>query len=386
LKKFWLGHLDLSKKVTIIGAGFSGLISAYSFKKNNIEFEILEGSDRVGGKIQSTVTDAGVVESGANAIVLSEHVKKILNELDVTYLESTPHLKRLIFRDGLLKSFPYLSFAELTQSFFKLFHKLPSDHKDLSVFEFWKPLLGEKVCKEVLTPALQGIYATPCENLSFTQVFDQKFNFEGARYFQYLKHLKSLAKGFKSVSFQEGMNSLIHALEKELQGNIKLNQKIENPPPNSLICTDPLNAFQLTSEPALQNIKLNPIYSLTLELQESIPELNQSFGALFPKNSFQILGILCNHQIFNRKKNPSYTFISSKEIEHTEITVFLKEIKISSQLKVLNSYSYKWPKGLPEYNESITQQWEQLERSNYAFFGNYTSKISLRAILEQACF
>src|SRR5688572_30953205 len=45
------------KKVTIIGAGFSGLSAAYALYLRNIDFEIIESGKEVGGRVFSHTID-----------------------------------------------------------------------------------------------------------------------------------------------------------------------------------------------------------------------------------------------------------------------------------------------------------------------------------------
>lgn len=60
--------INKKPKVIIIGAGFAGLSAAYALHKKNIEFIILEGRNRIGGRVFSHTIDRSenlVVEMGA---------------------------------------------------------------------------------------------------------------------------------------------------------------------------------------------------------------------------------------------------------------------------------------------------------------------------------
>jgi protoporphyrinogen oxidase len=54
-------HLDLTKTVHIYGAGIAGLLMAYQLKKKAIPFKIYESEKRVGGKIQTRITEFGLI-------------------------------------------------------------------------------------------------------------------------------------------------------------------------------------------------------------------------------------------------------------------------------------------------------------------------------------
>ena len=65
------------KKVIIIGAGFAGLMAAYTLHKRNIDFEILESRDRIGGRVFSHFfggSDNLVVELGAEWVGLDHNL------------------------------------------------------------------------------------------------------------------------------------------------------------------------------------------------------------------------------------------------------------------------------------------------------------------------
>ncbi len=59
------------RHVTIWGAGFSGLILGYFLKDQGYNVTIHEKSNKVGGKIQTKRTGAGMAEKGPNALYLN---------------------------------------------------------------------------------------------------------------------------------------------------------------------------------------------------------------------------------------------------------------------------------------------------------------------------
>lgn len=61
----------MSKKVAIIGAGITGISSAYYLKhyKPDIDVTIFEATNRPGGKIQTYRKDGYTIELGLNLIL-----------------------------------------------------------------------------------------------------------------------------------------------------------------------------------------------------------------------------------------------------------------------------------------------------------------------------
>jgi monoamine oxidase len=72
--------------VIIIGAGLSGLVSAYRLKQANVPFKILEARDRLGGRIFTKITENGTpIEMGATWFGRPhQNLIKLLNELGLS--------------------------------------------------------------------------------------------------------------------------------------------------------------------------------------------------------------------------------------------------------------------------------------------------------------
>jgi monoamine oxidase len=78
----------MPKKIIILGAGLSGLLTAYRLQKKGFDIEIIEARDRIGGRIHTIYSDTGQVEMGAtwfNDIHIN--FRKLLSELDLEYFE-----------------------------------------------------------------------------------------------------------------------------------------------------------------------------------------------------------------------------------------------------------------------------------------------------------
>ena len=75
--------------VIIIGAGLSGLLTAYRLKKEGISFKILEARSRIGGRINTVSgSDSTPVEMGATWFGdQHRHLKALLEELGIDYFE-----------------------------------------------------------------------------------------------------------------------------------------------------------------------------------------------------------------------------------------------------------------------------------------------------------
>ena len=77
--------MDNQKEIIIIGAGLSGLTLAYLLSKQNISVTILEGSERIGGRIQTTKGNLETpLELGATWFSdIHKHLLSLLEELGI---------------------------------------------------------------------------------------------------------------------------------------------------------------------------------------------------------------------------------------------------------------------------------------------------------------
>lgn len=78
----------MTKKITILGAGLSGLLTAYRLQNKGFDIEIIEARNRIGGRIHTINSDTAQVEMGAtwfNAIHVN--FRNLLSELELGYFE-----------------------------------------------------------------------------------------------------------------------------------------------------------------------------------------------------------------------------------------------------------------------------------------------------------
>src|ERR1700704_4581526 len=92
--------------VKVIGAGFSGLVTAYYLVKAGFKVQVVEKSARVGGLIRTIQTPQGPVETAANGIRNSVRLEAMCADLGVPLQTTRREARaRFIFR-GEPKRFP----------------------------------------------------------------------------------------------------------------------------------------------------------------------------------------------------------------------------------------------------------------------------------------
>lgn len=393
------------RHVNIWGAGFSGLVLGYFLKDQGYSITIFEKSNQVGGKIQTRLTDAGLAETGPNALFLNEDGLKLIRELKLDPIPATKKLRRLLMVNGRPRQAFQLSlFSKIVTNAFR---KPPLVSDGLTVAEFFTPLLGQENVEGYLSPALGGLYATPAHQLHFKSVFSQVG--KRAQFNSYWSFIKLITKQQKtqpktdlngSISFEGGMQTLINRLAEVLKQDIKLNHKEPfKVKGNTVICTDALNASTLLQEARpllsmeLARINYRALSSSTVFLKRDIKSLNKAFGVLIPlENGYHSIGVLNNRAIFpaNNENVSSYTFISPKKLSDEDVLqdLALLSSDISGE-DIVHVETTHWDKALPVYDLQLFLAVKKLHQlavkeSNLAVFGNYVAGISLREMITAA--
>ena len=399
-----IGSLDPSKETHIIGAGVSGLLIAYYLKQAGLNVTLFEKSN-VGGKISTSKTNAGIAESAANAIFTNQDVMDLLNELELPYLNSREKLKRKLWRGDKARSFPLRPW-EVLRVLPGLFKRPPQDCEKISVYDFFRPMLGNKVAYEVLSAVLGGIYATNSKNLHFKSVF--KTDCHSKTYLGFFKQLAASRKGSghraQSISFTGGMGDFIRALEKKLEGNILKEEKISiDSSVNTIICSDAQDAAQLLRADfpemakELEQISYQKVSTGTYFFKRPASELESSFGILFPPGSgFNSIGILHNSAIFEGRSQTeatrSYTFISHQDFDEQSALDDLTRLNPNEvdHKDLLIAKQTTWKRGIPLYNLARYQASAKLRSlaqdkgPGLVLFGNYVDGISIREMVSAA--
>ncbi len=401
-----IGRLNpQDRHVTIWGAGFSGLILGYYLKDLGYKITIYERSNKVGGKIQTKKTTAGIIETGANALYMNADGMDLLKNLKLEPIPAAKKLKRFLMINGKLKRPLQLKFiSKLAVNGHK---KPPLVGDGLTVADFFRPLIGDENIQKFLSPVLGGIYATPAENLHFKSVFHDLS--QVAQFNSYWDFVKLVIKRQKakprlevsgSVSFEGGMQTFINRLADVLKQDIKLNYK-ENfrIKGNTILCTDAITASELTREIRpefsleLSRIKYQQLTSVTVFMKREIKSIQRSFGVLIPLESgLNSMGVINNKAIFpeNNENVYSYTFISRKKCTNEEIKADIKSLYrefIPEDIEhIENTY---WDKALPVYDMQRYLSIKKLHQlakkeENFAIFGNYVAGISLREMISAA--
>ena len=147
-------------QVKVIGAGFSGLVTAYYLVKEGFNVQVVETKSRAGGLIQTIQTEHGPVETAANGIRNSARLEAMCADIGVPLQPTRREARaRFIYR-GQPRRFP-LSAAEVMKLGFRFAASATSLRpRPFETIVAWgQRVVGKGGTDFFLAPALGGIYA-----------------------------------------------------------------------------------------------------------------------------------------------------------------------------------------------------------------------------------
>jgi len=240
----------MHKIIVVIGAGISGLATAYLLSKKGFDVTILEKNNSVGGSIESVFENGFLFDRGPNsALETTPVIAQLIHELELEpelLYASKQANKRYILRDNVLHALPMsppgLIKTKLfsTKAKFRLmaepFIGRSKDGYYQSLAEFVKRRLGQEFLDYVINPFVAGVYAGRPEDLSVKSAFPKLYALEEKyggliigtiRSIRERKKRAEIAKqSAKMLSFKKGMITLPKAIEKYFGSSVLLSSEV----------------------------------------------------------------------------------------------------------------------------------------------------------------
>jgi oxygen-dependent protoporphyrinogen oxidase len=239
-----------NKKVIVLGAGISGLTTAYLLHKDGYDVTVLEKNDKVGGSIETVIENGLLFDRGPNsALETTPLIAQLVEELNLTeqfvYANKKGN-KRYILRNNQLHALAISPPAFIKSKLFSSKAKLrllkepfvgkSRDGYYQSIAEFVTRRLGQEFLDYAINPFVAGVYAGNPEDLSVKSAFPKLYALEEEygglivgtiRSIRKRKKRKEQSKqSAKMLSFKDGMKVLPEAIANHLGSRIKLNAEV----------------------------------------------------------------------------------------------------------------------------------------------------------------
>lgn len=249
------------RRVLVLGGGIAGLAAAWECarlaerERRAADVVVLEGSERLGGKVRSETLEGCVVESGPDSFITTKpDMLELVKDLGLEgeLLPTGGPSTVSVLRDGRLVPMPEgMSLAAPTRMLPFLFSPLFSagaklrmaaeplvpvrkDGVDESLAEFTRRRLGAEALERLVGPMLAGIYAGDPEKLSVKSTFPQLLDMEKkgglARALWLGGPARAASKqGFTTfMTLKGGLSRVVEELAKRLPaGAVKLDHPAE---------------------------------------------------------------------------------------------------------------------------------------------------------------
>jgi oxygen-dependent protoporphyrinogen oxidase len=427
--------------IAIIGAGISGLTTAYYLEKANIPYILLEAAPRFGGYITTIQKEGYLLEAGANSILCDEATEQFLLEIGLEK-ELLPAAEvsqsRFIYRNGQYRELAQQPFKLLKSAFFskKTIFKILSEPFNWSkarpnetLTEFFKRRFGQEIVDYALNPFVAGIYAGNPDNLITEKTFPQLIEME-QKYGSILRgFIKTKAGGRrKSYSFRSGMHTLNVYLATQLQF-LRLNHVVKTIQRNKdgsyqlsvqnqekelsikatqVVLTVP--AFKAAD--ILQNV--NPTFAAALKQvnyppmavvytsweKKNVKQSLNGFGGLHPAvENLYSAGSIWTSSVFPDRcpadkvlfttfvGGTRFSQLDSEEIILQKVTEELKKLYQIQQDVPSFQHIFLWEKAIPQYDKNILAVYaeaEKAEKDNIFVCANWKDGISLKDCIQKA--
>ncbi len=241
-----------SIKITILGAGISGLATAYWLYRKGFEITVLESKKEPGGSMVTRREDGFLIDYGPNSgLETTPLIGKIVEQVglkgEMIYALTNAN-KRYILRNNQLYALPTDPVAFFKTKLFSPKAKLrllaePFSRKShegyyQSISEFVNRRLGREFLDYAVNPFIAGIFAGNPDNLSVKSALPKLYRLEelygglfkgmvlGAK--ERKKRPEQSKQRARMFSFKKGMQSFPEAIAAKLGDCIRYDCKVES--------------------------------------------------------------------------------------------------------------------------------------------------------------
>jgi oxygen-dependent protoporphyrinogen oxidase len=248
-------------QVLVVGAGISGLATAYALHQSGISTLILESTSRPGGVIQSAEREGFLLEWGPQSFAGNASLTKLCRDLHILdqRLLADPKAPRYILIDGKLQNVPMgpgilasplMAGGTRSAIVRDIFGKSRAPESDESIGNFIRRKFSATLLDRLVGPFVSGIYAGDPEKLSLRAAFPMLYEAESAS--------GSVVRGIFTVTKRRKAKSATAPREKATlqtfqRGNDTITSTLANDLGDRLVCnTEVLSVTSLDHDPEPQ--------------------------------------------------------------------------------------------------------------------------------------
>ena len=410
-----------NRDIVVIGAGLTGLTTAYHLRKQGRDVLVIEKENRIGGQIRTYSEKGFVFESGPNTGVVSfPEVRELFDDLGDCQLEIARESskRRLIWKGNRFHALPSGPVEAVTTPLFRLSDKIrilgepwrkQGDNPDESVGALAQRRLGKSFYEYAIDPFISGVYAGDPMRLTTRYAMPKLYNLE-ANYGSFIRGAIAKAKEPKTdrdrlatkkvFSAAGGLTQMVEAIAKGLDiitsaQDVKVNPTddgtwrvtfngMEEIRCRQVVTT--VGAYALPSllpfipEEQMQPISrlyYAPVIQVCVGIRDTQNHVFPAFGGLVPsKEQKPVLGILFPSECFEGRAPEGgalYSYFiggtrhaddmqkSDDEIRETVLDLFHSMLKYPADMQPDLIRIFRHERAIPQYWSDSGERFRRIE-------------------------
>ena len=397
----------MSRSFLVLGAGISGLTTAWFLQQQGHDVTVLEARDQAGGNIRTVQRDGYLIERGPNSTLNNRPALSLLfDSLGIQPVEANKaSKKRFILRDGQIHPLPMGPGAFIQTPLFKASGKwrlllepfIGRAAQEESVAEFVERRLGREFLDYAINPFVSGVYAGDPDKLSVRAATSKVYALEQEYRSMFIgmiaktlfhKHRGGAGPSGSMISFDDGMQFVAQTLTDKLGDSLHTGVKVEQIEQladgrwqaadserqwqaDEVILTLPAKACAELLAPLTEGVaeQLNPIEypavaSVSLGFKKSqVQHPLDGFGFLIPRcTGVETLGVLFPSSIFEGRAptdshlltcfiggslNPELGSLDDNEVLSRVLRDIRPLLGIDGEPELVEIS--RWPEAIPQY-------------------------------------
>jgi oxygen-dependent protoporphyrinogen oxidase len=297
--------VQVDADVIVVGAGISGMATAFGLQRRGYSVSVLETATRAGGVIGTRRLDGALFETGPNSTLDSTPlINALLSDLGIAgervnanalasmrFIVRGGHLVPLPRSPATLLTTPVLSFGAKLRLLREPFIAPAPAGVEESIAGFARRRFGPEFSDYAIDPFVAGVYAGDPDEISVAAAFPRLFSLE-QRYGSLVKGLFQDARQRKpdaehekpiaaSFSFRGGMQTLTDALARAVP-KTELAVRVDRVTRNAdgMLCVEAIHGGEPVTRRARAVVIAAPAYAAAPMIAEPAPKAAQALASI----------------------------------------------------------------------------------------------------------